>query len=29
MYPCDWDKPLPVARRTYDYFKSCGMKVAR
>lgn len=29
MYPCDWDKPLPVAKRTYDYFKTCGMKVAR
>jgi len=29
MYPCDWDKPLPIAQRTYDYFKTCGMKVTR
>jgi inosose dehydratase len=29
MYPCEWDKPLPIAVRTYDYFRSCGMKVTR
>jgi inosose dehydratase len=29
LYPCAWEKPLPIAVRTYDYFKSCGMKVAR
>jgi len=29
LYPCDWGKPLPIAVRTYDYFKSCGMKVTR
>ena len=29
LYPCDWDKPLPIATRTYDYFKSCGMKFTR
>jgi inosose dehydratase len=29
LYPCDWDKPLPIATRTYAYFKSCGMKVTR
>lgn len=29
LYPCDWDKPLPIATRTYDYFKTCGMKVTR
>ena len=29
MYPCDWAKPLPIAQRTYDYFRSCGMKVTR
>jgi inosose dehydratase len=28
MYPCDWDRPLPIAKRTYDYFRSCGLKVA-
>ena len=27
LYPCAPDKPLPIAVRTYDYFKSCGMKV--
>jgi inosose dehydratase len=25
MYPCDFDKPLPIAKRTYDYLKGCGM----
>jgi inosose dehydratase len=29
MYPCDFDRPLPIAQRTYAYFKSCGMRVAR
>jgi inosose dehydratase len=29
LYPCDWGKPLPIATRTYEYFKTCGMKVAR
>ncbi len=29
MYPCDFDKPLPIARRTYSYLESCGMKVSR
>jgi inosose dehydratase len=29
MYPCAWDRPLPIATRTYEYFKTCGMKVAR
>ncbi len=27
LYPCDFDKPLPIARRTHEYFKACGMKV--
>ena len=29
MYPCDLDRPLPIATRTYDYFRTCGMKVTR
>ncbi len=29
LYPCDFAKPLPIATRTYDYFRSCGMKVTR
>jgi inosose dehydratase len=29
MYPCAIDAPLPIAQRTYDYFRTCGMKVAR
>lgn len=29
LYPCDWDKPLPIAKRTYDYLKGCGMRVTR
>ncbi len=29
MYPCDFDRPLPIARRTYEYFRSCGLRVAR
>jgi inosose dehydratase len=29
MYPCDFDRPLPIATRTYEYFRSCGMKVTR
>jgi inosose dehydratase len=27
MYPCDWARPMPIAKRTYEYFKSCGMRV--
>ena len=29
MYPCDFDRPLPIAKRTYEYFKTCGMNVTR
>ncbi len=29
MYPCDWARPMPIARRTYEYFRSCGMRVTR
>jgi inosose dehydratase len=29
MYPCDFDRPLPIATRTYDYLRTCGMKVTR
>jgi inosose dehydratase len=25
MYPCDFDKPLPIARRTREYFADCGL----
>jgi len=25
MYPCDFDKPLPIATRTREYFSSCGL----
>ncbi len=24
MYPCDPDKPLPIARRTRAFLRSCG-----
>lgn len=24
MYPCDPDKPLPIARRTREFLRSCG-----
>jgi inosose dehydratase len=26
MYPCEPDRPLPIARRTRDYLASCGVK---
>jgi len=29
MYPCDLDKPLPIARRTREYFAGCGLAVGR
>ncbi len=29
MYPCDWDKPLPIAIRTQQYFKACGLTAGR
>jgi inosose dehydratase len=29
MYPCDFDRPLPIAQRTHAYFTSCGMRVER
>ena len=25
MYPCDFDAPLPIAIRTQQYFKACGL----
>ncbi len=28
MYPCAFDRPLPIARRTYDYFRTRRMRVA-
>jgi inosose dehydratase len=27
MYPCGFGAPLPIARRTYEYFESCGLRV--
>jgi inosose dehydratase len=29
MYPCDFDKPLPIAIRTQQYFKACGLTAGR
>jgi len=29
MYPCDFDKPLPIAVRTQQYFKACGLTAGR
>ncbi|MHB8959309.1 MAG: TIM barrel protein [Candidatus Limnocylindrales bacterium] len=29
MYPCDFERPLPIATRTYEYFRTCGMRVRR
>jgi inosose dehydratase len=26
MYPCDFDRPLPIATRTRTYFASCGLR---
>jgi len=28
MYPCDFDRPLPIATRTRTYFASCGLRTA-
>lgn len=28
LYPCDAATPLPIATRTYAYFRSCGLRVA-
>lgn len=29
MYPCDFDKPLPIAIRTRQYFETCGLSSGR
>ena len=29
MYPCDFDTPLPIAIRTAEYFKTCGLTAGR
>jgi len=29
MYPCDFDRPLPIAIRTQQYFKGCGLTAGR
>jgi inosose dehydratase len=29
MYPCSPDVPLPIARRTLEYFKTCGLGAGR
>ena len=29
MYPCDFSRPLPIAIRTQQYFKTCGLGAGR
>ncbi len=29
MYPCDFDRPFPIAVRTQQYFKTCGLGAGR
>lgn len=29
MYPCAFDRPLPIAIRTQQYFKACGLTAGR
>lgn len=29
MYPCDFDKPFPIAKRTQEYFAGCGLGAGR
>lgn len=29
MYPCDFDRPLPIAIRTQQYFRTCGLGAGR
>ena len=29
MYPCDFDRPLPIAIRTEQYFRTCGLGAGR
>ncbi len=29
MYPCDFERPLPIAIRTQQYFKTCGLGAGR
>lgn len=29
MYPCDFDRPAPIARRTRAYLESCGLGAGR
>lgn len=29
MYPCEFETPLPIARRTREYFASCGLGAGR
>lgn len=29
MYPCDFDVPLPIARRTFEYYAACGLSTGR
>jgi inosose dehydratase len=29
MYPCDFDTPFPIAKRTQEYFKGCGLGAGR
>ena len=29
MYPCDFERPLPIAIRTQQYFRTCGLGAGR
>ena len=29
MYPCEPDRPLPIAMRTWEYFATCGLETGR
>jgi inosose dehydratase len=29
MYPCDFERPLPIAFRTQQYFQACGLGAGR
>ena len=29
MYPCDFAIPLPIARRTREYYATCGLGAGR
>jgi inosose dehydratase len=29
LYPCEPDRPLPIAKRTQEYLKACGLGAGR